>query len=218
MKIIALTPGLLAGLLLTSCSFLDPIQTPNIQYYQLSVGNSGGNKPENTSDSTLYIAPFNADTPYDTRYLYISGNHQLIQQYNYYQWIAPPATMLTNLIISKTITAGIFQHVISGNIIGFANYKLNGQLIRLSQITDQGKSAEIVLEMRLTLSDNTSGRIIDTTTLSLKKPAGNNIDEDMDITNTLANQLADKVVLWLSDRLNRQPLKALKSPQKISPS
>lgn len=202
MKIIT-TPLLVATLLSTAllagCS-ISPIETPVINSYGILPSQSDATdtkQMQQNKKTIIYIAEMTSTNPYDTTQIFYSKSTYQIQAYNYNQWIAPPASMLTNVLTqhfnhSKNVLA------VSGNYIGSSQLRLTTRLNSLIQdFTQSGTSTNVVLNITAITTNSDSGVTLETKNFIVNVVAAPNPLGMVKATNEATNKMVIEIANWI---------------------
>ncbi|WP_119343342.1 ABC-type transport auxiliary lipoprotein family protein [Facilibium subflavum] len=203
-------PGL--AISLAGCSgLLSPVNTPPIHYYQISANldqnatksseSTAQNTTQASSKYTLFITTLTANQPYSQSNMYYRQTPYQLSSYEQSQWISSPNQMLTQTLTQYLLNDHQFGNVVSSNFIGYADYRLTGNLNQLIQKAQQGAEPIVFLSVTYTLTNAATGKIIDSKTFRLQTPSKASAASFADSANTLSNKLVSNVGQWLSRSL-----------------
>ena len=202
MKITNMTPLLTAALLstalLTGCS-ISPVESPVIKSYGIlpSQSDTTDTKLIQKSKKIIYIAEMTANNPYDTTQMFYSKSTYQIQAYNYNQWMAPPAGMLTNVLTqylnhSKSVLA------VSGNYIGSSQLRLTTRLNSLIQNFNQSvTSTNVALNVTAIATNSNSGVTLETKNFVVNVTAAPNPLGMVKATNEATDKMVVEIANWI---------------------
>lgn len=194
----------LAGLLtlaLSGCGILSPVQTPEITQYQIAFSGSNTKKPQTQkapaqSAMTLFVSPISADEPYNTTLMHYKASDYALASYHLSQWVAPPNQMMTQTFARAFMRSHRFDNIVSGNFIGYADYRLSGHLNQLTQ-TITSSETSIVVSAYFTLTRTDNGQIIASRIFNLRHKGEPNAKSYAQVANQLVNQLSGEVKKWI---------------------
>jgi len=119
-------------LAVSGCSSLAPVKVQPAADYTLSHV-AAGKPTHRKSRATLFVSSTTARPGYQTaRMIYTEKPHEL-KSFVLNRWVAPPAYLLTGLIVQSLRNQHYFHAVVTGPFTGLSNYRLDTQLIRLEQ-------------------------------------------------------------------------------------
>ena len=146
------------GLCLSACS-LGPVKVPTTNTYMLTNSTTQMaplSRPEATS---LMIMPVTATRGFDsTAMLYQTVPYQLTS-FVQNAWVAPPANMISPLLLKSIQQSNMFQAVVSGPSMNSTGYALNVKLLALYQDFTV-KPSQIVLSLDVNLGDNQNNQVL----------------------------------------------------------
>lgn len=197
---------LLSCFFLTSCSVLSPVNTPEVNVYQLvRTQNAEKISDANTTSrplikhhKTLYVSPVLANAPYNSTTMFYRVDDYQLMHYTYSQWAARPDQMINQLVIQALSTKKYFSHVVTNAFIGSADYRLIGHLNGLTQVI-QGKHSVIHLSIDYKLLNTKTGKLMASKTFKLQKDAPATAKQFALTTNSLTNAMVDALIIWLKE-------------------
>ncbi len=144
--------------LLSACSILSPVATPQMITYRLQAVNQqhAGRAP---SRLTLLVLRPTASPGYHTNAMIYSTDHYLSETFAKNQWVAPPAQMLLPLIVTSLQNTHYFHAVVAPPFPGLADLDLNIQLLQFQQEFIEGES-QFRMVLRAELINNNNNRVI----------------------------------------------------------
>ncbi|WP_440682862.1 ABC-type transport auxiliary lipoprotein family protein [Cysteiniphilum halobium] len=193
--------------IITSCGILSPIKSPEIKQYQIiapnlqmthhhTVTEPTIKKTKKQFDLTLFIAPLTADQPYNSTQMYYRENNYELASYTHHLWAADPGQMLSKNLLQSLQSYHSFKNIVSSNFIGYADYRLTGNLNQLTQVIKENES-NIILSVSFTLTNANSGQAVAIKTFTLNKSAETNAKSFANATNALAADLSKALNNWL---------------------
>ncbi|MFT3741283.1 MAG: ABC-type transport auxiliary lipoprotein family protein [Gammaproteobacteria bacterium] len=147
------------SILLCSCSlFRSPKQ--EAKTYALAETPCDGVLPVRShGEKILSVAAVTAAPGYDTENMMYSRRPYALNQYSKNRWIAPPADMLTPLLVGRLAHSGCFKAVVASPVAGTSDLTLNAQILILRQEYFTPCSQER-LAVQVTLTDSSSSAVI----------------------------------------------------------
>lgn len=139
-------------MILNGCS---PVSMPPIKQYNIdSVANK--RLVQQPSNHSLIVATPISASGYDKEdMLYVKKPFQL-QAFAQNAWLAPPAEMLSSVLVNSLQNSGYFRAVVEPPYVGRTRFRLNTTLLELKQSFLQQPS-EIVLTLKVDLVDLNRG-------------------------------------------------------------
>lgn len=170
-----------------------PLNMPPAREYALSakkIGNKAG--VARSSKTILVSAPVPAPG-YATRNMVYEITPFELQAYTQSQWVAPPASMLTPILVDALRGARYFKAVASPPFTGKTDYQLNTYLIALDQ-SFMRPTSQVRLVLSATLIDAKSMKVLATKTFVRKVNApGNNAYSGVLAANRAASWVAKQM-------------------------
>ncbi len=193
--------------LISGCSILSPVDLPQVKQYQIlspnlqvnqantaqKAGIRTSNKP---FDLTLFATPLTADSPYNSTQMYYREHNFELSSYTQNAWAAEPQQMLGKNLLQALQHYRSFKSVVSSNFIGYADYRLTGNLNQLTQIIE-GNNSRVILSVTYTLTDANSGQAVSVKTFALEQETSADAQGFAQAANKLAEQLAKTLNDWL---------------------
>lgn len=122
---------LLSILLLSACSIFEPITTPPMHYFTLSIPNL--DCCTQRKHSTILVNQPRANAIYNNpRMIYIPACYQ-IQYFSKNRWADLPTQMLQSLLINSLQHTGYFQAIINTPSTTYYDWVLNTELLSFQQ-------------------------------------------------------------------------------------
>jgi ABC-type uncharacterized transport system auxiliary subunit len=149
MRLAAIVLTTFLALLLPGCQSAPPV--PVDKYFHLTVFH-GPAAQRPTLNEALWVAPLRAEGPYAERAMLFANAAQPreLQQYHYQHWIEPPAILLQEHLRASLEMMAIAPRVTDVASGASVKYLLNGKILRLEKIIENGK-AKAIVALRLTL-------------------------------------------------------------------
>ncbi len=193
--------------IITSCGILSPVKSPEVKQYQIIAPNlqmtrhttdtgSAIQKTAKQFDLTLFIAPLTADQPYNSTQMYYRENNYELASYTHNLWAADPEQMLSKNLLQSLQGYHSFKNIVSSNFIGYADYRLTGNLNQLTQVIN-GNESNVILSVSFTLTNANSGQAVAIKTFTLNKSARADAKHFANATNELAADLSKALNNWL---------------------
>ena len=170
---------------------------------------------------SLQISSVLADTPFNARYmLYSKGNNEL-NSYVLHEWVTKPEDMLTQLMQEKLLNSCSFSTVSSSRSMTSANYRLNSQLINLTQtittttlessspeahiaesttpsfVPTMTTTAALELDMLVQLINNSNNQVVESKLFRIKLNVEPNVRGYISGANLAANIFLDELAKWI---------------------
>ncbi len=152
----------------------------------------------------IKITPVKALSEYTRRDIIYSNQDNQLNSYAYSRWNDAPVKLFENIIQQKLENSGLFKAVISSSSFSRADLLLESRLLDFRQKgINQGASTSIV-RVRFYLVNAANRSVTDskefTATVPLKTV---NARGAVDALNQASNQIADKLVKWLTENPQR---------------
>ncbi len=198
----------ISGLLITSlsgCALLSPVKTTTTPLSIIQANPADVKKMhqmrQTPLDITLFIRPFQADTPFLGTKMFYSLHHNQIQAYPQYEWASAPADMLYNTNVSYFNHSNQFRHIASGQFTGQYSYYLTATINQLIQTIQNKQESQVVLTMTYQIVDRTTGQLIASQRFSEKTTVDIGTKGFTQAANQLAGLIAQKAIDWSSKEL-----------------
>lgn len=122
--------------------------------------------------------------------LFTSNNGQKLEQRNYAYWTDPPPAMLRDQLVTYLTAAGIAQRVVPSELRIASQYRLQGRILRLEQVSPSGGGNGGVIALELSLIDKANDGILTSGRYEVAKEAtGANIDDAVQALNNGLNEI-----------------------------
>lgn len=157
------------SLSLVGCANLNPMPAPVMTNYTLSEIGSVAIAKTHTK-KTLYIAPVLASPGYGGVDMIYTDQTYTIKHFTKNSWIAPPAQLITPLLVQSIQNTQYFNAVISGVSAINAEWQLDSQLLLLQQ-EFTGNTSQVHLVIRIQLFDIGQQRILATKQINIIEAA-----------------------------------------------
>ena len=187
-------------ILLSSCSILSPVVTPEVKEYQITATNTDEISCKTESNAPiLQVSPVRVFMPFDSRGMYYSVAQFQLSSYSLSKWASTPSEMFNQAILQKLQKSCVYSDVSSSDFMVTAKYRLASQVMDFKQVIING-SSNMNLKVYVQLIDNTNNTVIKNktfieTTNTDSSPAGY-INGANEVTNSFTNDL----VTWLSTK------------------
>lgn len=203
------------SIVLYACGMLDPVYTPNVNHYQINAmaytQMQQCNKQTSSAgvnDTIIQITRVRAFAPFDTRDMLYSVAKYQLDSYSIHKWITPVDAMLTKAIQEKLLNSCIFGNVVNADFMTSAKYRLNSQLLNLTQnIDNHRQDATLNFSILEQLVDNNSNQVIKSKIFNLSVPVSANPQGYVEGTNLVVKEFLQQLVIWLSPSI--QPYSAV---------
>jgi len=151
-------------------------------------------------EGVIEIPPLQAEGVMGERpLLFTNDNGQKLEQRNYAYWTDPPPAMLRDQLVAYLRAAKVAKDVVPSELRVNAQYRVEGRIKRLEQLTGGKNSAVIALE--LALIDKTTDSIVSSGSYEVAKDAsGQDIDDAVHALNAGLNEILAKFVADLAAR------------------
>jgi len=147
----------IAFLFLNGCS-LAPVQQQNVASYTLN-GISQLKLRNKPTHSTLLVSRTIASPGYQTSEMIYTTQPFQLQTFAFNRWVAPPAQMLTPLLVQSLRHTGVFNDVISAPAAAQTSYQLNTNLLSLKQDFTKNPS-QIDIQLQVSLINSKTNSIV----------------------------------------------------------
>lgn len=188
--------------MLTGCGMLSPVPTPTVSHYQINVTPTSTGQQCNAKNPAsapiIQIARVQVVAPFDNRNMLYSVAKYQLDSYATHRWITPVDAMLTQAIEEKLIGSCIFANVVNADFMTTAKYRLNSQLLNLTQNITSNSSATLNFSILVQLVDNTSNQVIKSKVFVLKANVAPSPQGYVYGTNRVIGEFLDQLVSWLS--------------------
>ena len=189
---------------LTACNVMRPISvTPEKTYTIMQWPKKINVVPQyaTTQKTLLVTTPIAAPGFESSQMIYVEVPYQL-KSYANHRWVAPPASLLLQLIANRLSAAHYFKAVVESPFSGMAEFQLNMQLFTLQQEFLQPDSCVRlrigVTLIRIATGDVLANHIFETTVPSPR----NNPYSGVLATNEAATRLSDEIAQFTIKRLS----------------
>ncbi|MDY0873951.1 ABC-type transport auxiliary lipoprotein family protein [Dongia rigui] len=166
---------------------------PKEQYFRL-IANSTPATAAKPVDGVVEVPPLQAEGVMGERpLLFTKDGGQKLEQRNYAYWTDPPPAMLRDQIVAYLRTAKLAKDVVPSELRVQAQYRVEGRIKRLEQLSGAKNAAVIALE--LALIDKTTDSIVASGSYEVTKEAsGPDIDDAVHALNAGLNEILAKFV------------------------
>ncbi len=195
MKKIIIILSVLVGIGMSACGTLEPIKTPQLNTYQLTI-NTVDNNCIGNNKNVLQVNQMHALSPFNSNKMFYSTAENTLASYAMNQWVSQPSEMLSNNIIQYLSGKCIYANVVTSGFVTNSQYRLNTQLIRLSLDTRDGKNT-VNLIVIAQLVDNKTNSVIKSKTFNLQHASDENPLSMVSVSNKLGIQLVEDIANWL---------------------
>ncbi len=150
--------GIFLGLwmLLAGCT---PVKVSDVSTYNLSITKAIKEPARAKTRTTIALGMPTASPGFETaNMVYVMTPFEL-QSFTRNRWVAPPAQMLTPIMLQALRAKGYYQAVVPPPLLIASNYRLNLQILRLQQeflLPD----SHLRLEIEAILLDSHTNRVI----------------------------------------------------------
>jgi ABC-type uncharacterized transport system auxiliary subunit len=146
---------ILAFLSLGGCSSLIfPSSSPPV-YYQLNTGPSTVHCP-NAFHKSIRLWKFGAASPYDRREMIVVQDGREVSISSAFQWVAPPAAMLGDMLYRDLSMGGIFPQVVTANDPVDVPLDMTGRILVFAW-EREGETSRAVLEFEVSVTGMDGG-------------------------------------------------------------
>lgn len=159
MRIIYLLLAALSYLTLPACSLTQPVASPTINNYELTAQLNTVNKPAKTVPLVLFINHTLSSPGYETTGIAYSKTSFQLNYFSRNRWIAPPAQMINQSLLSVFQELEYFKAIVSPPYIGQHDFRLDTRLLELKQDL-QTQPSQIILKLHAQLIDAKKQTII----------------------------------------------------------
>lgn len=150
-------------------SLLQQPAEPEVRTYLLDWGGDSQAVSADPSGPVLLVSPVLAAPGFDgSDMAYMRHPHQL-EYFSNHRWVDSPARMLDPLLIRAAVETGRFRSVIETGSGARADLRLDSRLVKLVQACRLHPS-ELQMELRVSLIDVASARIVASATLEAREP------------------------------------------------
>jgi cholesterol transport system auxiliary component len=182
----------------SACSF-GPVKVPNANTYRLTdMGQQTYPKPLGAS---LTVMPVVASRGFDSAAMMYQAAPYQLTSFAQNTWAAPPASMLTPLLLKSLQHSNLFHAVILGPAMNNTDYSLNTTLLALYQdFTVQ--PSQIVLSLDVSLGNNQSNQVVADRVMTIHVNAtANNPYAGVVAANVALTQGLDDVAQFVNESL-----------------
>jgi ABC-type uncharacterized transport system auxiliary subunit len=153
-----LTITTLMGFFIIGCSPLAPITVPTIKTYTL---NTEITTPQSNikTNKSITVMPVIATRGFNSDAMIYQSSPYLLSHFAETAWIAPPATMMTTLLVQTLQQSNAFTAVVTGPAISNTDYMLNTNLISFYQDFTVHPS-QIVLKFDVDLINSRKNQVV----------------------------------------------------------
>lgn len=197
-----LSGALVLALSLAGCFGAAP-PVPKEQYFRL-IAASEAPASTNPLSGIVEVPPLMAEGVMGERPLLFTVNSgQKLEQRNYAYWTDPPPSMLRDQLVAYLTKAGIADRVVPSELRIASQYRLEGKIQRLEQVTSAAKGGPNggTIALELSLIDKSTDAILASGLYEVSKEAtGENIDDAVQALNQGLNEILAKFVADLAQR------------------
>ncbi len=145
----------------------------------------------------LLVSATTADPGYNTkRIIYVTAPAHL-REFSRNVWVAPPAQMLTPLLVASIESKQYFRAVAMPPFAGSSDYRLDTRLVVLQQEFMQPVS-QVRCIVQVLLTNNKTGKVIAARRFQAVVPApGNNPQSGVAAANQAASQISEQVAQFV---------------------
>lgn len=181
------------GLLLGSCSVLQPVKTEAPSTYTLEA--QFPPQPNGKGELVLQVGTPVARSGYESaRMVYLKKAHEL-EYFAQNQWVDSPARMLTPLLQQAIESSGKYKAVITSRSAVLADVRLDTEIVRLQQEFFD-KPGQLHLTLRVQLIDLNKKIILAQREFDVLEPCGS---DDPYAGVVAANKALQKVLAQISE-------------------
>jgi cholesterol transport system auxiliary component len=192
---------MLLGLGLSACSF-GPVKVPNANTYVLSDISSQAAYPKVLSES-LTVMPVVASRGFDSTAMMYQATPYQLTSFAQNTWAAPPANMITPLLLKSLQRSQLFKTVILGPAMSSTSYGLNTTLLGLYQDFTV-KPSQIVLSLNVSLGNNQTNQVVADKVIMVRvKATAENPYAGVVAANVALSQSMDDVVQFVNASLSQ---------------
>ncbi len=153
-------------LLLSACSF-GPVKESPVSTYRLSATATmpvTGSKPQ---AATLMVMPVTSTRGFDSSDMLYQKKPYQLAAFVENAWVAPPANMITPLLLQSLQQSNLFQAVILGPAMNSTTYTLNAVVLGLYQDFTVDPS-QVVLSLNVSLGNNQTNQVVADHTFTIR--------------------------------------------------
>lgn len=157
--------------LLSACSILGPVQTPDEQRYMINAMPVSF-KPLHQTRAILLVAQPETSGLYNTTSMaYVVKPYQ-VSYYSRAQWAETPSQMIMPILAQSLERTGAFKAVVVAPYLGRYDYVLNTQIIKMQQNYLSANQGYFELVIQAQILRATTGTTIATRQFSVRTPIG----------------------------------------------
>lgn len=159
-------------------------------------------KYQSTHD-TLLVTPMAANPGYDKKKMVYMTDPAHLNYYTRHEWVAPPAKMLTPLIIDRIQDMGYFRAVVTPPYMGKTDYRLETRLIVLQQ-EFLGSASQVRCMVQANLINVKTKMIVSSQRFQAVVPAaGRDPQSGVVAANVAANRIAAEIAHFTVEAINK---------------
>lgn len=155
----ALLAALLAALLVAGCATAP--EAPPLTVYRLDLPTTVELPDYPTRPATVEVARTRAEAGYEGRGIVYQQRDHEIRYYTQSRWAEPPGRMIESNLVAALERSGMFRAVVRGPVAARADYRLESELLDLTQ-RFQGDASRVTLGLRLQLLAQDPPRVLAT--------------------------------------------------------
>ncbi|MCF6765627.1 ABC-type transport auxiliary lipoprotein family protein [Thiotrichales bacterium 19S3-7] len=203
---------IILSIFLTSCGMFDPVKVPETKTYQISTSNALKAPLESPpKKGVIRVEKMQSASPYSSTNMYYTMKNNEIKPYAYSRWVAPPNSMLSNILLEQIDSANLYQATVSPLFLGQVNYRLSTVLLEFNQHMENRQSYTS-MKVLAQLANNQTGVVIKQHLFNIQVNSESTPHGMVDAMNKSTNVLVEQVIAWL----NNQPIPKAQIPIKAT--
>lgn len=200
MKKTLLCLTLATSTLLTAC--IGPVSVSPVQTYTISYAGNPLLVRQAPINKSVTVLPINASRGFDSSAMIYQTKPYLLTSFGLNAWIAPPASLMSPLLLKALQNSGNFKNVVNGPAVSNTDYTINTMLLELYQDFTV-KPSEIVLSLDVDIVNNENSQVVADKVFSARvKAPENNPYGGVVATNEAFSQLLSQITQFLTQQIS----------------
>lgn len=185
--------------LLTGC--IGPVLVSPVQTYTITYVGNPSMVRQAPVDKSLTVLPIKASRGFDSTAMIYQTKPYLLTSFGLNAWVAPPASLMSPLLLKALQNSGNFKNVVNGPAISNTDYTINTMLLELYQDFTVHPS-EIVLSLDVDIVNNANSQVVaDKVFTTRVKTSEENPYSGVVATNQAFNQLLNQITQFLTQQI-----------------
>lgn len=199
---------ILAGMMLAGCSVLPSAKSRSMATYTLSPAAASTAAAGAICPAALRVLAVEAGPPWASNGLAYTDTRYRVSTFAYHQWAAPPAAMLTDVLVKSISEGGLYKGVLGPTDPGDADLALAVRIVSGPLQTfppssggknEAPESSSESLSLAATLAATATGKLVASRSFSAQTSAAPDPYGGVVAANQLVGQLVGEILTWLGN-------------------